>query len=369
MDDHEIISPKIWIESVSASTLYFEGEIALMQDGRILAGIITHDGVTDITSGVYSRLGKDLEDAVSEIYMYKCLLVVRAGNRVCIINVRCRQKGAVCVESRLHVFPCGINFIRFGTFHGFIRTDDGCLYMTDITRDLGPPNFQLRTNLELVDIADAYNIRDIICGLNYSLLIMDDDTVRAQGTANVSSSGKHEGIRQLELCQTEHIVNVIWRNAYVFYITVQGSCYYSYVLGHLRRNSYKDPCPVLFQSLSGLFVENVFITHRNVIVQYSDTNIAGQSKLCLLSIDASGYINGTETPIPLPFFDDKRIINVAHMYYYVYFTTTEGFVYKARDDRLAHTLIAERIEFFDDNPVAVESTGLRLASTRSCLDD
>ena len=361
----ETIKPTVWIESVSAIASFFNKKVVLTHDCRLLAGTEAWDNVTDITSDVRIRLGKNYEEAVTEIHMYKSLLVVVAGNRICIISLKHGEKRVSCRGSKLHKFEHGINLVRFGKYHGFIRTNDNCLYITESEKTYESLYSRACAEIVPIDFVDAHNIRDIICGPRYSLFIMDDDSIRTHGLTNVSMTEQHTGIGQLELCQTDHVIKVVPCAEYVFYITEDGRCYYNYTL-HIRRPFGEDRCPVLLKSLAGLAVENVFMTRLIAIVKY-DTN-----KLCLLSqsgITNLYYVRGTKAPTPLPFFDDKDITNIMCTCSKVYFTTTEGHVYQACEDTFEHTLTAERIEFFDENPVAVDNPAPRIPSGRSCLDD
>lgn len=380
----QTIRPVSHAKSVSASGLYVNMQAALTHDGRVLVGNINHETMTDVTKDIYDRLGGDLGEPISEIYVYKWVILVRAGNRVCIAYMEYEQP-AWCRNSKLYTFPCGINLIRFGDTHGFIRTNDNCLYLTDGAAVFNDSmHLTSSMTLEPIDITDAQDISDIIYGPCYSLFVMNDDSVRVHGWANIRRGGKLEGILPLELCQTESIVKVISRGVYIFYITAGGNCYYNYILSQLRRRPGEECYPVQIRALAGLVVKNVFVTSSCTIVQHDGY------RLCVLPQEATErgpamdlryiwgtreavidleYVQGTKTPIPLPFFDDKGIVDITQAYHRIYFTTSEGHVYQARSDRFVQELIAERVEFFDENPVAVERSAPRLASTRSCLDD
>ena len=368
--DREPISPKICVESVAMVASYLDTQIILTHSNQVLYSKLSDNKIIHITWLIERRLGDNLTEPITEIYMYKRLLVARAGNRICIIHLtpptHSRPRG---IPSKLHVFPGGIDLISFGCHHGFIKTSDGLLYVTD-GEDCSTFNSQM--NIEPIDITDPHNIRDIVSGPLYSLFIMNDSSVQAYRRANTSKTGDiSKGIQPLELCQTENIAKVIPRDVNIFYITTEGACYYHDVLSQIKHRSGIKHFPVQLKSLIGLDVENVFDTNASFIVQ----NDAG--KLCLLPKEQTDHgldmdlehVYGTKAPVPLPFFDDKSIVDITQAHSCIYFTTSEGHVYQARSDRFIEELTAERIEFFDENPVAVNMPAPRLASGRSCLDD
>lgn len=373
-DGQESITPTIYFRSVSAVASFFNTDIVLMQNGSIIMSALIGDQATDITAEIYKRLGGGTRDLVSEIYMYKGILAARAGNCVCTVNPRRIQD--ICLDSKLHTFSRGISLTRFGKNHGFVRTNDGCLYLTEGERayDSIYGSFGY---MDLVQIAfaDAHNIRDIICGQLYSLFIMENDSIYVQGRPCADDMGQQIGIQPLELCRTEHIVNVIAHNEYVFYITAEGICYASYISGRtkcIKSNESKYPVldkhfASLLKPLAGLFVEDVFVAHRSFIIRHDGGSLCLLPKRPVLYDIGSAYDD--VTAIPLPFFDDKHIVGITSVYRRIYFTTAEGLVYQSGRRTFVENRTAEKVEFFDEHPVAVKSTQPRIASGRSCLDD
>lgn len=378
-DDERPFNPRMWANSVSTVSVGYNIQAALTHGSRVIVGTMLGHAVTDITEQVYERLGKDLVGPITEIHTYKEVLAVTSRDRVVIINMEHNDKGSWCTDSKLYVFPCGIDMIWFGEHHGFIRTNDNCLYLTE--GDLAYNGLYTKTTclkLEQIDF-DAKSINNIICGPRYSVFIMDDTSIRTHGWASAGFSVNCHWAREdfipLELKPKGHIIKVVSCKPYVFYISVEGLCYYkcSHIIEKTQES--EEHSPFLLKSLAGLVVNNVFSIRGFFIIQHDGNRmcmlkaIYGRYTGVLVWVMDMDYVHGLKTPNPLLHFGDQHIVSVLQAHSLAYFITSEGHAYRGKTEMPSHTLTIERLEFFDRHPVAVESNRQRIASTRSCLDD
>ena len=186
---------------------------------------------------------------------------------------------------------------------------------------------------------------------------------------------------KLIIGSNEHTHYIIAQENQIFFTTDSGLCY------HLDMHTQPDDenkKPVLLQYLTDYFVENVFILSNYVVIQHDG------SKLSLLLIKyepvmrrfaraleglpeepVRGFIDLTyeqgETPIALPFFDDKDIISVSQTHAHIYFTTSTGQVYYCSSSDSMTDPKIELIPFFNDRPIAVKSTATGIRSARNIV--
>lgn len=387
--DEEPIMPKLVVESVAKLSFcprYGEPTI-LTHDGRILAALKHDEGFRDITAAVSEALEVST-DLIQDIQVYGGVITAITHNRISFSNLYFfRASETVCYRGQPHsiIFPHRINLTSFGYTHGYVRTDDNTLhslgYLQPHYRTLPKVHYSPEpgrvTAFGIIPTDNVGGISQIICKLHYSFLIMDDGTVHARGLEQIPEyecMRANEPFVQIKFPVGIRIAKIVAKRSHIFYITTEGLCYYSYSCVRQAVSPYSPNHPVLIKALADNVVQDVFVTKSEVTIWYDD------SRLCVLHVSLrswwsknngspidSAYIDGTCKPIPLTFPNDECIVAVMQASHGIYFTTDQGSVY--RHDPSMEVFSPERITFFDDNPVAIESTAARIGSGRSCLDD
>lgn len=343
--------------------------VVLTPDGRILAGLVMDNPLTDITSLLPDAVRDELIDAETEIHVSTYDLTVKTRNSISFYYIGESENGdAVNVRlSMVDILPCAINLSSFIEGHGLIRTSDNSTYLVD-------GNYYLSRSCKPIDIYDAANIREIVCADGFTMLIMNNGTVRACGLFSNAYSrtswfpSESNPFVQIKFPEVVSVVKIVTNGRQVFYITTTGQCYYS-INASQHANS-----PVLVKAFTDYFIENIFITDDAVIAQ-DDGN-----KLCLAWLIypdppcsvmqlSSCTISGLTKTKALPFFDDKDIVSIDQVYDKLYFTTSMGRMYSCTVWDLMHSPQIDEIAFFIDNPVMVECKAARIQSAASALND
>lgn len=355
----------------------------LTHDGRILVGLKPEYPLTDITPSAHPSLSTELLEEGVEIHVYRAIITVKTLNSISFIYTmlsRSYNKPVIMCASTFDTFPYEINLSSFAASHGLIRTANNSMILVDTDHNLD-------SSIRPIDICDAENIQEIICADGFTLLIMKNGAVRACGLfSSLHSShswfpSTDNPFVQIEFPDGVTVAKIVTDGLQIFYITTTGQCYY-----HNARAP-TEGRPVIVQSFTDYYVENVFITNDFVIIQHDgnklrytylrDTHRDYGTRMSPSDINGTGgrqrpdgtYEKGF-SPEALPSFDNKGIVAVDEVHGWLYFTTSEGRVYyhTARDLICQYPRIRE-IQLFVDSPVMIECGAARIQSATSALND
>ena len=411
--------------------------IIITQDGRIYVDLFASDSLEDITDTVCSTLGKGMDDII-KVCIDDRTIVAHTENCIVIIKILTSEPAydpyrptvrdpnlKHCItgfEPAVYPLTSLINMVSIGYDHGFVRTDDGCLYSFGCNTycERGVPRSDDNEGLQRVDIDYANRIHEIICGDYHTLLLMDDKTVRACGSEY--GNGKHwrstfrsafvttrpyEPFTHVSFPEGIQITQIVAYDTLALYITDTGLCYL------IDSHDYRDVHnghnlrPVQLKALEGYVVSNVFILGNHIAVQYGSKRIAdqsasctgkqtadqsasctGKSKICLLCmtmiyewadigligrmgignlrIDTT-HADDAELLIHLPFLDDKAIISAVQVSNHAYFTADDGSVYHSIIDPDTREPLIESVPFFDCYPIATHNRTQKIRSAASMI--
>lgn len=366
---------------------YTDVLLALTYDGQVLIGSLTEDKLIDITNTIYESLEKDLDCVIDEIHIDGNFIIVRIENSVMHARISWSSRSSGLPRYSLtnisvNKFEHSIDLVSFGRNHGFVRTggEDGLdsearLHSTGITayyqRDIHIEDHGGRC-IQKVVIPNTQDISKIICGNEYTLLLMNDGSVSACGL-NHGNLGWHirGPFASVQFPERTQVTKIIHNGLQIFYITNEGLCYHTSTNNRCTLPGAVSYClqPTLLRSLDNYFVDNIFILKCGfIIIQHSS------GKLCWLLVVGplsrtctnGSYTPSEEKPKALPFFDDKCIIVVSYVLDKIYFTTDGGNVYCC-DQNLALEPQIKSIPFFNDNPIAVECNAARIRSAANTV--
>lgn len=372
--------------------------VALTCDGLFSRYTLDSDTLEDITDYVCNILEKPLDEIVREILVAPGAFAVRTDYIVGIVRYSYARitddtwyDEPVKTVTR-YTFQHRVNLVSIGVTYGLIRTDGGCLYFVG-----EPPFLRVRSNEDrdptLIVFPGSESVCEIICERNYVLLLLLDGRVYAGGHRH----GRNESecwFNEVQFGKQVSIMKIVTHMGYTFYIADDGSHYYvnarepmhqdhtrppSRTLETLVNNRGLHPHPI--KALQGYCVENAFILNQFIVI------IHNTDRVCIIPIlhrddpetgaaDPMTYKELTVTHLIFP--GAVPVISVTDHHNQIYFTAATGQVYcGAITDRMYDWLIARtfdsagirRIEFFDENPVAVSPTARMIASTASMLND
>lgn len=179
-----------------------------------------------------------------------------------------------------------------------------------------------------------------------AVLLMTDGSVYAHLFQLRNSALRFKPLMSI---QTEIITKIVdWIGHYLF-LAESGSCYHAHGLPIDHYSIYN---PQHIQSLARYRIEDIFFVCNYCIFVHDG------GSLCALNLRYDGRV---DAPIPLPYFDDKHIVNVVPMgnsncaleTQILYMLEQTGSVHMCRLTTGQEPVI-ERLTFFDANPVAVE---------------
>lgn len=252
----------------------------------------------------------------------------------------------------------------------------------------------------------SFDIEPQMCSKD-KVLIENGCVYVREDTDGVASSTK------IEFERDEYVVDAISNHSIrdvIFLVTRSGACYYVNTAVHSRKqfesgfvwhfatwpqklqtspdcalktpNQPTDPAiskfkPVCLECLRDYMVENMFVLNDFIVIQHDGGKLCmvfhsdGRSPLgqalyeSVLRINPA-YVDCTEKPIALPYFDDKDIVTASQAMGYPYFISSTGKVYVLRDNDITNP---EHIPFFDDNPIDIPYKILQTKSAMSNLND
>ena len=427
-DTNKTIIPELVMDSVDCIRVSNHGVrkvfVILTIDGRFFVRADLTRALENITALVNNNLKTCAHTSshtsiVPEIYMYEDRVVIRTEISLCL--ARLRGTYSTCYPSMRAIsggFKHRINLVSFGYRHGFMRTDDNRLYKFGSEgsnrefRSLTHQDPYEKPILFSSDIVPEH-IHEIVCGPHYTLFLMIDGTVNAHKLDNMSSCYRyHERIVQLQFSDRTYsrltsfpqgpaesmpIAKIIAKDYHIFYITIEGLCYYSYTntreLGRYPEIPYGPYSPVILKALADYYVENAYTyptcERGGIVIQYDE------GKLCLLNTYTRGplrseYADRSLRPKAIDVPGNELIVSVTHACnripsslcpdsrYHPFFdrcapsslltliTTDQGHVYQKVFNQGSSL---EKVQFFDDSPVLVEGHVYAIPSARSCLDD
>lgn len=371
-------------ESVIAIKTCPRRKIVLMltHDHHILLESEASRGLVDITSLVHMLLNvpkADAEYSIKELRVAGETAVARSEHRICaiIITGYAASNGKLVADT--HTYSLQSPITKFGCCYGrgYVVTEDNKLSM--IGNDVYYEDNTMRNSPHIsspieIDFANVAGIREIICGYVFGLLLMNDGSVYARGLGPRTGEVCNKPFSQVLFPYSDSITKIVTDGTKIIYITLEGTCYYTDIRVRPYPGASDSLClhPSPLQSLYGRFVTGAFILDHFIVFQY-DTD-----KLCLMYLYtqaypvesqlAFSYQTGAMSPIDIPFYDDKGIVSIVQADGFVYFTTSEGYVYQTESGFIHcdHSMV--RVPFFDENPVAVSDAASTIPSALSVLD-
>ena len=381
--------------------------LVVTQNNRIFISLFEDKKLRDITDLICEVLGRDANEII-EVHIDTHIILARTENSMCIMTAHvsagafpsdhlvCAEVKRTGFDSIFKTFTSSINLVSFGCGHGFVRTDDDCLYSfgSNAYCELGIP-YTDTSDVEFrpVCIDRVACISQIICGFCCTLLLMECGSVHASGLGYGNQLHRFTGepFTRILFPDGTRIARVVVTQRLAFFITTDGLCYY---IDSDTQPTIADgrPRPILLRALQGYFVENVFNPHRHIAVQYGEHSCSHARRgVCLLSmieqdseilyegtavegtavmhrrvvIDPA-YHDGSAQPVCIPFFDGKNIVSVAAIWNRTYFTTDDGRAYSNLTMHTPEPQI-DSIPFFDDNPIAIKSSAMRIRSAASMI--
>lgn len=361
--------------------------VIITPDGRICIDLFISDSLEDITDMVCNALGKGM-DHIIKIYIDAFSVVAYTENCLVIVTE---------FKPIAYPFTSSINMVSVGYDHGFVRTDDGCLYSFGCNSycERGVPKSNDNDALQRVNIDYANRIHEIICGSYHTLLLMDDRTVRACGLGygngkrwSFSFKSAFDTTQPFEsfvfvlFPEGMRIARIVADDTLALYITDAGLCYF------IETHSYYDVQkghyvrPIQLKALEEYVVSNVFILGHHIAVQYSggkicllcmtmiyewtDIGLIGRIGRGKLIIDTT-HADDRELLIHLPFLDDKAIISAVQVSNRAYFTADDGSVYHSILDPDTREPLIESVPFFDCYPIATHNRTQKIRSAASMI--
>lgn len=313
--------------------------------------------------------------AIDDMAVGNQTVVIRAGDCIGIVNVGYREvttavrifEGRKCRRPGFRVFDQAYEL--YGLCSEFIvakTKDNGIQLLARRASGDSPLVF-----LEPAAISMESNciIKDIICRPGLLIALMNDGTAHARSMhANTSLDWS---FRQRSSTACDPIIKISNSGRYNTYITDSGHCYHTLCQDYscIWNSEFKlVPCS------DGLLVESVFmLADHNTDVIVHD---GGKLSLLHWSYEHRGepyrdwrWINWRK---PMPFFDDKAVVDVVEIANRICITTGDGDVYWIHHlQRLINTDKPEPVRdlFFDANPLVTKAGDQRIRSAGSNLDD
>ena len=263
--------------------------------------------------------------------------------------------------SEIQRYPFGseIKLLGFNWGRGFVRDKNDALFVFS----------SLKQEQKRVGITNAADIKEIICGRHFTIILMCDGSALMHKMRMRDETFEIDANTQFYPITFPGGVSVAKVRTGVdsiIYISTKGLCYYTDLEGFRTH----EPRPLL--ALKEHKVTDVFISDYSVMVIFGKGQICmlrspyQRGDLCFRHYLKYGYITGSARPISLS-FDGKSIAHAAFTrcsHYIggrVFFTAIDGSVYTCEIDRdvkygcwtgpPAPTIT--RVSYFDQNPVAV----------------
>lgn len=383
-DPHALPLKPFHQESVITALACQHGGIQLVRthEHRFLISQSPAGKQTDITDMISSAIDTELSSIADELFACNKYVVVRTSRVLCMIGFDSKT-GLYAIAQKLEL-ESDIDLVSFDWGHGFVRTIDGTLrafgrlnhYNTrgnDIS--MGSVLFSIRT----VVFSNTASITKIVCGPSCSLILMNDGKVYGEGKGHESPfvDWSRRGFCPVIFPDHVCIIKIAINCNNIIYTSSDGSCYYGTTTGAGGISEDKCLRPVLVETLSGYFVEDVWVLDECVIVQYDG------SKLCVLPMrrghdrcyDSWYYLHYScllaRDPIPISFFDDMNVINIVQLKHRIAFVTEERSVYESMSvpyysNKLTiDSLNINAVPFFENNPIAVQSPIQKIPSALS----
>lgn len=375
-------------------------EMLLVQthDHKFYLGTAGYKDLKDITAQVANLLQiepDNIRDSIEEICTDKLNWIVRTSNQIWIVCYEGIHSRHEELPSRVeYSLPGTIDLFSYGCYHGLVRTTDNRLFLIG---NESYCNYRLLDRSKIVQptevpFSNAADIKQVICGNNYTLSLMNNGSVYAHGLGLRSPHRTNTFIEeQFELVvfpDSTVITKIINSEHCIIYITDNGQCYYtdihtiycsnesyriyrSGIIEETRMNLHPD----LLQQAKHLCIENVFMLNKSIVIQDS------YQRLHVLDLDVKdlfwggSWVIGAKTCEHMPFFDDKDIVSVVQSRRtrfirpdttgdeLIYLTTDNGRVYQSADLRQG----ADEITFFTDNPLARLDRSAAIPSAKSIV--
>lgn len=384
-DDPPGLSPRPYHqESVITALACQHGGIQVVRtyDHHFLVSRSPAGKRTDITDMIRDAFDTEPSSIADEIFACKKYVVVRTSRVLCMIGFDSKT-GAFVIAQKLEL-ESDIDLVSFDWGHGFVRTIDGTLRSFGKLNHYNTRGFDLSMrsasfSVCTVAFSDTAHIAKIVCGPSCSLILMNDGKVYGEGKGHESPfvDWSRRGFCPVIFPDHVCIIKIAINCNNIIYTSSDGSCYYGTTTGAGGISEDKCLHPVLVETLSGYFVENVFVLDECVIVQYDG------SKLCVLPMrqghdrcyDTWYYLHYScllaREPIPISFFDDKNVIKVVQLKHRIGFVTEEGGMYESvfesyySSKLTVDSLNINEVPFFENNPIAVQSPMQKIPSALS----
>ena len=345
-------------EIVILKTCVNKGTYAMLTtDGRVIASS-NIDGKLDVTSVLNDCVGCNV-DTIRDLHVNDEYVFVTYSKHICVLLLRDNRASIVFT----HEFKYDINLTAGCCSALITRTDHDSLWL------VGLNEFNMWSTVELGHTATgqlpsfceyAKGIIETVCNIDCAFLIMDDGTVRV-GYTKLRNQGQPLQFGSIvfpliEFPQQATVTKIIAFGDFAFCITSEGTCW-SVKCDDLR----KGPCasrgikPSMQRIPLDFFIEDMFRLPGSAIIKCTD-------KLYRFGMTSYEMI-----VTPVPFFDDKDVVDVIQISMRTYFLMDDGLVYYqmigVKDGPI------ELVPLFENNRVAVNTGAVSIRSTRSTLND
>lgn len=332
----------------------------------------------DITAIVCEAL-KCEPNCISEIIVDSYQIAARSDRTVCFISFyRLNHPSVIYAHEqdightimKQIVLDSDIDLFSFKWRHGFVRTVDGYLHSFGNRERHNALSISLDQPIVFHDVP---GIREITCGQSYSLLLMLDGTVYAQG---FNYDTRDASFEQIQFANSASINKIVTDSYHIIYISSAGTCYYSNTHEPIIKGRTGCMVPHILTGLQGYFVENAFILANCIIIQHDKGTISlvpltrhVRFNAAIYYIISNKQIYNQKKPIALQYFNDKYVVNILQLGHHILFVTEDGCAYRSpiSDNYYMNALVIEPVSFFTDNPIAVSSSTLRIPATQSIL--
>ena len=335
----------------------------LKHDGQVMVGIMPSCDHIDVTVQFCASL-KCEPSSIRDIHVYKRTVIAYTENSMCFMKLNVYAGSIEITYTTVHTFDHCISYASFGWRQGFIRLDD------DSTYTLGNITGQISADcdpLTPTDFLGVGKVRDVICSLYYTVVLMADGKIYGRGLGETplynQSATSFAQIQFPDGVCISKIANICSEGDYMIYITDAGVCYYNRRGADWIRE--RGPIAIPIPSLIGKYVEDVFYLSSNIAVLY-DGGKLGLLKGYLRNSDrhlgeavASDLIN-----IPVP--NNECGLYIYQSPWRKYLVTSEGSVY------CSHVMSGFedgfiKIPFLGERSIATQIPTQRIASARSCV--
>lgn len=365
-DDRSVVHPTLVTNISAARACQREGlKMIRTHDHRFLVSELFEQ--RDITSILSYNLGVGPERISDQFFVDNQLIIVRTNTTIGLISIKDpNHPDSYHSLAELFALFSDIDLVSFEWGHGFVRTRDGSLCSFGKLKHYNPVGDAydcFSSSVLPVIFPDAGSINEIVCGPSYSLFLMQDGRVYAQGSGHIPSREPDADItfRQVSFPKDVLISKIVTTCNNIFYITSSGLCYYANTEKWTSSCSDQSLYPQLLNALANHFVEDAFALEECIAIRHDEGRLSllplkkryrwGDFASVWRSL-AKAYVCGTKQPQHMPFFDDKGIAVVIQLKYHTCFVTDAGQMYECVIGPNTDSLVVTEVPFFRYRPVS-----------------